>query len=117
MAFRSPAPHRRSSGNIGNKLTKGGKPNKYTPHAGAKQIGPPSKHGKLQEDANKLADDMIKLGGERLAETGHPPALVSIALTFAVAKITNCQDNPLSAFGAFVMGLSSAMEPDEESKA
>lgn len=38
MTFRSPPPHRHSRGNIGNALTKGGKPNKYTPHAGQKQV-------------------------------------------------------------------------------
>jgi hypothetical protein len=37
MAFRSPPPHRKGRGNLGNKLTKGGKPNKYTPHTGKKQ--------------------------------------------------------------------------------
>lgn len=37
MAFKSPAPHRYSRGNLGTKLTKGGKPNKYTPHTGSKE--------------------------------------------------------------------------------
>lgn len=37
MAFRSPPPHRKGRGNLGTKLTKGGKPNKYTPHQGKKE--------------------------------------------------------------------------------
>ena len=35
MAFKSPPPHRRSSGNLG--TGKGGRPNKYQPHIGRKQ--------------------------------------------------------------------------------
>ena len=38
MPFRSPPPHRHSSGNIGNALTKRGKPAKWMPHIGRKQI-------------------------------------------------------------------------------
>lgn len=37
--FRSPPPHKRSSGSTGQFKLQRGKPNKYTPHQGAKQRG------------------------------------------------------------------------------
>lgn len=41
MGFKSPAPHRRSSGNLGS--GKGGRPNKYQPHVGKKQLAKAAK--------------------------------------------------------------------------
>lgn len=37
--FRSPAPHKRSSGNTSQFKLRLGRPNKYTPHQGAKERG------------------------------------------------------------------------------
>lgn len=88
MAFRSPPPHRRSSGSVGNKLTKGGKPNKYSP-VSAREVTDVVLHALLEHfDGRKLTWEEATAGLASAAFQIKALALAKIALAEISEKET-----------------------------